>query len=297
EFLSAQRDLYGYLHDQTLRMINQGYTGSEIAERIVLPPALEQTWSARGYYGSVSHNVKAIYQRYMGWFDGNPSRLWQHPPVEAAKRHVDYMGGAEEVLRRAQQSFDDGDYRWVAQVLDYVIFADPDNAAAKTMQADTLEQLGYGSENGTWRNFFLTGAYELRYGSVGTPITANAPDLAGALTLQQIFDTIALRIDGPKAWDTTITIDWQLTDLDVLYRSALANGVLVHYALSGNDHPAPDATFTLTRPQLLGVIGGAVSLPDALKAGQVKVTGDPASFGRLAALLDSPDPNFAIVTP
>ena len=158
-FLSEQRDLYGYLHDQTLRMINQGYTGLEIAEIIELPPALRNAWHAHGYYGSVSHNVKAIYQRYMGWFDGNPAHLWEHPPVESAKRHVDFMGGADEVLRKARVCFDEGDFRWTAQVLNYVIFADPGNQQAKALQADTFEQLGYGAENGTWRNFYLTGAH------------------------------------------------------------------------------------------------------------------------------------------
>lgn len=166
DFLGQQRDLYGYLHDQTLRMLNQGRTGLEIAEDITLPPALADVWNTHGYYGSVSHNVKAIYQRYMGWFDGNPAHLWEHPPVESAKRHVEFMGGADEAVRKARASYDAGDFRWVAQVLNYVIFADPDHAEAKELQADTLEQLGYGSENGTWRNFFLMGAYELRNGPV-----------------------------------------------------------------------------------------------------------------------------------
>lgn len=168
EFLSVQRDLYGYLHDQTVRAINKGATGIEIAETFRLPPAVEQAWHTRGYYGSVSHNVKAIYQRYMGWFDGNPARLWEHPPVEAARRHVEFMGGAAEVVAKARKSYAEGDFRWVAQVLDYVIFADPGNTDATALQADTLEQLGFGAENGTWRNFFLMGAYELRNGPVGT---------------------------------------------------------------------------------------------------------------------------------
>ncbi len=157
-FLSEQRDLYAYLHDQTLRMLNQGMTGLEIAEEFQLPPALERAWHTHGYYGSVSHNAKAVYQRYLGWFDGNPAHLWEHPPVEAARRYVEFMGGADEVLRRAQQSFTDGDFRWVVQVVNHVLFADPGYAEARQLQADALEQLGYGSENGTWRNFYLMGA-------------------------------------------------------------------------------------------------------------------------------------------
>ncbi len=184
-FLSVQRDLYGYLHDQTLRAMNKGSVGIEIAEDIDLPPAIETAWHTHGYYGSVSHNVKAIYQRYMGWFNGNPANLWEHPPVASAKRHVEFMGGAKEVIAKARRSYDEGDFRWVAQVLNYVIFADPDNAEAKALQADTLEQLGYGSENGTWRNFFLMGAYELRNGGIGTPLSTASPDIAGALTVDQ----------------------------------------------------------------------------------------------------------------
>ena len=169
EFLAIQRDLYGYLHDQTLRLLNQGYNGAEIAEQIQLPPALEASWSTHGYYGSVSHNVKAIYQRYMGWFDGNPARLWPHPPEALAERYVDAIGGIDRVVELAQAAFDSGDFRWAATLLDHAVFADSDHAAARALYADTLEQLAYGAENGTWRNFYLSGATELRVGNFGTP--------------------------------------------------------------------------------------------------------------------------------
>ena len=171
---TIQRDLYGYLHDQTLRMLNQGLTGTEIAEAIELPPALERAWSTHGYYGSVSHNVKAIYQRYLGWFDGNPAHLWQHPPVERATRYVAAMGGADAVVAQARAAYDGGDLRWAVELLDHVVFAEPGHAAARELLADTYEQLGYGSENGTWRNFFLSGATELRHGQFGTPAAAGS---------------------------------------------------------------------------------------------------------------------------
>ena len=171
DYLSKQRDLYAYIHDQTLRMINRGLTGTEIAERFELPPSLEDAWHCRGYYGSVSHNVKAVYQRYMGWFDGNPAHLWEHPTTEGSERYVEFMGGAEATLEKARKSFEEGDYRWVAEVVNHVVFAEPDNAAALELQAAALEQLGLGAENATWRNFFLTGARELREGSQGTPTT------------------------------------------------------------------------------------------------------------------------------
>ncbi|MFF0454102.1 alkyl/aryl-sulfatase [Nocardia africana] len=296
EFLALQRDLYGYLHDQTVRALNKGALGIEIAEAIELPPAVAAAWHTHGYYGSVSHNVKAIYQRYMGWFEGNPATLWEHPPTESAKRHVDYMGGAEQVLKKARESFAAGDFRWVAQVLNYVIFAEPDNREARALQADTLEQLGYGSENGTWRNFFLMGAYELRNGSVGTPTVADAPDIAAALTVEQLFDAIALRIDGPKAWSADITIDWTVSDRNLVHRTQLRNGVLVHFDVSG-DMPAPDVTFTLSDADLHAALLGAKDMQQLIAAGAVTVDGDVSKLIELVGYLDAPDPDFAIVTP
>ncbi len=296
EFLAKQRDLYGYLHDQTLRALNKGATGIEIAESITLPPALEAAWHTHGYYGSVSHNVKAIYQRYMGWFDGNPATLWQHPPTESAKRHLEFMGGADAVVAKARDSFAAGDFRWVAQVLNYVIFAEPDHAEARALQADTLEQLGYGSENGTWRNFFLMGAYELRNGSVGTPTVAAAPDIAAALSVEQLFDAVALRVDGPRSWSADITIDWHVTDEDLVHRVHLSNGLLVHFDIDG-DLPAADATFTLTGAALHVALLGGKDIQQMVADSEISVAGNPAVLAELVGYLDNPDPDFAIVTP
>ena len=296
EFLSLQRDLYGYLHDQTLRALNQGATGIEIAENLELPPAVARAWHTHGYYGSVSHNVKAVYQRYMGWFDGNPATLWEHPPVDAARRHVEFMGGADEVVAKARKSYAEGDFRWVAQVLNYVIFAEPDHAEARTLQADTLEQLGFGSENGTWRNFFLMGAYELRNGPVGTPTRTDAPDIAAALSVEQVFDAIALRIDGPRAWDADITIDWRITDEGIDHRTHLRNGLLVHYDLDG-EASEPDVRLSLSRPDLIAAVVGGGDVAGMVGAGRIGVEGDAAKLTELIGYLDAPDPDFAIVTP
>ncbi|MEU4813372.1 alkyl sulfatase dimerization domain-containing protein [Nocardia fluminea] len=296
EFLSVQRDLYGYLHDQTLRALNQGVTGIEIAEDFPLPPAVVNSWSTHGYYGSVSHNVKAIYQRYMGWFDGNPATLWQHPPVASARRHVEFMGGADEAVAKARKVYDEGDFRWAAQVLNYVIFADPDNAEAKALQADTLEQLGYGAENGTWRNFFLMGAYELRNGNVGTPLATSSADISAALSVEQVFDALALRVDGPRAWDAKIVIDWRITDSGTVHRTELRNGLLVHFDVEG-DLPAAAATFALTEADLRAALLGGQDLAKMIGDGRVTVEGDPAELAELVGYLDAPDPDFAIVTP
>ncbi len=295
EFLAMQRDMYLYLHDQTLRMINQGHVGTEIAELMEIPPALVAAWHTHGYYGSVSHNVKAIYQRYLGWFDGNPAHLWQHPPVEAARRYVAAFGGADAAVNVAQRAFDEGDYRWCVEVLNHVLFSDETHAAARALQADAFEQLAYGCENGTWRNFYLGGATELRHGNFGTPTVASSPDLFGALTIGQIFDSLAIRVDGPRAWDLHLVISWIFTDVNVTYVTELRNGALNHRTASA---PHPDATtFTLTRATLGGLVTGAVSLPDALAAGTVSVDGDPMVLGTLVSVLADVDRAFAIVTP
>ncbi len=285
-YLALQRDLYAYLHDQTLRMLNRGMVGSEIAEAIQMPPALEAAWHARGYYGSVSHNVKAIYQRYMGWYDGNPAHLWGHIPVEAGKRYVAAMGGADAVLAIAREAFAQGDFRWVAELVNHLVFAEPDNEAAKALQADALEQLGFGSENGTWRSAYLAGATELRRGSFGTPVKTNAPELLAALTPSQIFDAIAIRVDGPKAWEETLSIGVALTDVGTSFRLDLRNGVLVHREASVD---GADVTIRTTGSALPGLLAGSTE--------GAAIEGDASVLARLMAVLEAPDPDFAIVTP
>jgi alkyl sulfatase BDS1-like metallo-beta-lactamase superfamily hydrolase len=293
-FLTQQRDLYAYLHDQTLRMMNRGRTGIEIAETIQLPPALEHSWHARGYYGSVSHNVKAIYQRYMGWYDGNPANLWRHPPVEAGRRYLEFMGGADAVVARAAESFAAGDFRWVAEVVSHVVFAEPEHAGARELLADTFEQLGYGAENGTWRCAYLSAAHELRHGGFGTPATTAAPDLFAQLTPEQWFDALAIRVDGPRAWHDRLTIDVVLSDLAQTHRLSLSNGVLSH---TGSPGPtSPDLSLRLPMPALTGLLTGQVG-PDQFAAAGIALDGDAGALARLLAVLDEPDPDFAIVTP
>jgi alkyl sulfatase BDS1-like metallo-beta-lactamase superfamily hydrolase len=293
EFLGIQRDLYAYLHDQTLRLINQGLVGSEIAEEITLPPALENAWSTRGYYGTVSHNVKAIYQRYMGWFNGNPATLWEHTPVEKAKRYVEAIGGVDAVVTKGRAAFDAGDYRWAAELLGHAVFAEPDHAAARAALADTYEQLGYGSENGTWRNFYLSGATELRGKQFGTPTETNAPDVIAQLTPAMLFDAIAIQVNGPKAWDERLSIDVVLSDVDERYRLWLRNGALT-YSSADQDGDA-DVTLTTVKRSLPALAAGLTA--DALAKAGIEVSGDASVLGRLGAVLEPGDKNFAIVTP
>ena len=295
EFLAMQRDMYLYLHDQTLRLINQGYVGAEISEMLEMPPALEASWHTHGYYGSVSHNVKAVYQRYLGWYDGNPANLWPHPPVEAARRYVKAMGGPEATLEVAQMAYADGDYRWAAEVCKHLLFADDSNSDARALQAATFEQLGFGAENGTWRSSYLAGTKELRDGNFGSPSTTASEDLLAALTVPQVFDSIAVRIDGPKAWDQHLMLSWVITDLGTTYMTELRNGTLNHRTVSA---PVPNTTtFTLTRPQLIGLVTGSLDLVAAITDGSVVVDGDAAQLGSLVGLIAPVDSAFAIVTP
>ncbi|WP_308798152.1 alkyl/aryl-sulfatase [Agromyces silvae] len=288
-FLGVQRDLYGYLHDQTLRLLNQGYQGAEIAEMLRMPPSLEREWSTHGYYGSVSHNVKAVYQRYMGWFDGNPARLWPHPPKELAERYVAAIGGVDRVVEVAQDAYDGGDLRWAATLLDHAVFAEPTHETARRLYADTLEQLGYGSENGTWRNFFLSGATELREGNFGTPTAANAPDILAELSPEQVFDAIAITVDGPKAWDLDLAFDVTISDLERNFHVTLRNGVLIYVEKPAASDPA--LRMTLEKARLIRLVGGDLS-PDGLG-----IEGDLGVLQQLLGVLSPGDTNFEIVVP
>ena len=259
-----------------------------------MPPALEEQWHTHGYYGSVSHNVKAIYQRYMGWYDANPANLWPHPPEELAAHYVAAMGGRDGALAVARQAWDDGDYRWCAEVGKHLVFADDSDTEARELLADALEQLGFGAENGTWRNAYLAGATELRSGAFGTPATTS-PDMALALSVTQVFDSIAVRVDGPAAWDEHLLIAWHISDEETTYLTELRNGALHHRTVA--EGPDDVTTFTLTRRSLIGLITGSLDLGAALGDGTVGVDGDPEVLGRLVGLLGPVDPDFSIVTP
>jgi alkyl sulfatase BDS1-like metallo-beta-lactamase superfamily hydrolase len=291
EFLSVQRDMYAYLHDQTLRLLNRGYTGVEIAEMFQMPPALERAWHTHGYYGSVSHNVKAVYQRYMGWFDGNPGRLWPHPPEALAPRYVDAMGGIDRVVELAQAAFDSGDFRWAATLLDHAVFTDSDHAAARALYADTLEQLAYGAENATWRNFFMSGATELRDGNFGTAVTAASISMLNQLTAEQLFDSFALRVDGPRSWDLNIAIDISFADLATNYRLTLRNGVLVYRKVAAEPATADVVVKLDSKFRLLLVVAGDLTSPG------LDISGDQTALQAFLGVLDEPDQNFNIVTP
>jgi alkyl sulfatase BDS1-like metallo-beta-lactamase superfamily hydrolase len=295
EFLSLQRDMYAYLHDQTLRLLNQGYTGAEIAEMFQMPPALDLVWHTRGYYGSVSHNVKAVYQRYMGWFDGNPARLWPHPPEALASRYVDAIGGIDRVVELAKAAFDSGDFRWAATLLDHAVFTDSEHAAARALYSDTLEQLAYGAENATWRNFFMSGAAELRDGNFGTAVQVASPTMLSQLTPEQIFDSLAIRVNGPRSWDLDLAFDITFAgsdaDSDANYRLTLRNGVLVYRKV------APDAASATVTVRLAGKTRLLTAAFGDFTSPGLELSGDQTALHSLLGALDAPDPSFNIITP
>jgi len=295
-FLKDQRDMYKYLHDQTLRLMNEGYTMNEIAETIKLPASLAKQWYTRSYYGTVSYNVKSIYQKYLGWYDGNPAHLNPLPPVESGKKYVEYMGGPQAVIAMARKDYDNGEYRWVAQVMNNVVFAYPDNQEARNLEADALEQLAYQSESGVWRNCYLTAASELRQGINGTYKKGTAvAELAKAMTIPMIFDIMGVRLNGPKAEGKTITVNWNFTDTGEKYVLTLENSVLVYS--SGKPAPDADATLTLSRATLNSILAGETTFLRELMSNNLEIEGDALKLNDLMSLQDNFDPMFNVVMP
>lgn len=295
-YLEKQRDLYKYIHDQTLRLANHGLTPLEIAEEIALPPTLASEWYTRDYYGTLSHNAKAVYQRYLGWFDGNPAHLRPLPPVEAAKRYVEFMGGADALLGKARASYDKGDYRWVAEVVNHLVFADPANAEARHLQADALEQLGYQAESGPWRGFYLTAAMELR--NPRPPSPTPRPGASGqvrALPAEQLLDSLSVRLNGPKAGAKRYTFNVSFTDTGETYLLSLENAVLHH--AKGKKSAKPDASLSIAKPAFAELVLHEKKLDALIAAKLASVDGDAAALADFVELLDIFDFWFEIVMP
>jgi alkyl sulfatase BDS1-like metallo-beta-lactamase superfamily hydrolase len=294
--IRQQRDLYKFAHDQTIRLMNHGLTPAEIAETIKLPTSLEGAWHARGYYGHIRHNVKAIYQKYLGWYDANPVNLDPLPPVASGKKYVEYMGGADAILKRARTDFAKGEFRFVAQAVSHLVFADPDNAAARALLADTLEQLGYAAESATWRNAYCFGAQELRLGLPKAPPRPTMPrETLAALRTGQLWDVLGVRLNGPKAEGTHIVLNWSFTDTKEDFILTLENCALTY--ISGAQSPAADAGFTLARGTLDEVIAKQTSFPEAVAAGKITSTGNAMRLAELMGLMDEFPRMFEIVEP
>lgn len=297
EYLADQRDMYAFIDSQTLRLINRGLGPTEIAAELTsLPPRLASKWYSRDYYGSLSHNVRAVYQRYMGFYDGNPATLNPLPPRETGEHYVKALGGAERVLTLAKQAYDNGDYRWVAELTRHLIFAQPDHRAARELQADALEQLGYQSENATWRNAYLTGAQELRNGVATTASKGgSADDLVRALTPSLFFDYLGVRVDAAKAAAQDLTINWRFTDMNESYALTLRNGVLTHR--DHTQHAKADVQVSMSKATLDLIALKQTGFLKETKSGGIVISGEREKFMRFMAQLDEPDGRFNIVTP
>ncbi|EBP0190187.1 MBL fold metallo-hydrolase [Salmonella enterica] len=294
DYIGKYRDTIKYIHDQTLHLVNQGYTMNEIGDMIKLPKNLENNWASRGYYGSVSHNARAVYNYYLGYYNGNPADLHPYGQVEMGKRYVKALGGSAHAINLARDAYRQGDYRWAAELLKQVIAANPGDQAAKNLQADTFEQLGYQAESATWRGFYLTGAKELREGvHKFNHGTTNSPDTIKGMTVEMLFDYMAVRLDSSKAAGKDISLNFNLSDGDNL-NLTLENSVL-NYRQSLQ--PKSDASFYMSRTDLHDVLTGQAKMADLVKAKKVKVIGNAVKLDEIIGCLDNFDLWVNIVTP
>lgn len=293
EFLEKQRDLARYIHDQSLHLLNQGFVASEIADALQLPPELELPWYDRDYYGSIEQAARAVYQRHVGDHEPGPASLDPLPPAAAARKYVEYMGGASAVIDKARADFERGEYRWVAEALRHVLFADPSDPAAKGLLADAYEQLGYQSESVAWRAEYLQAALELRQGPLAAPASAT-PDSVRAMPLERLFATWAVRLDAQKAAGKRLSLVFSFSDLEQQWALTLQNSVLTP---SRQTPPTPDATITLTRATLDALTLGESTPEQAIASGQWAVTGRAEAVSELLAMLDTFPPGFEIVAP
>lgn len=296
DFLIKQRDLYKYIHDQTLRLANAGFTPREIAEQIKLPDSLRTFFPNRGYYGTLRQNAKAVYQSYFGWFDGNPANLDPLPPEASAARYVEFMGGPDAMLKKAHASFDKGDYRWVAEVMNHLVFAQPDNKAAKQLLAAAYDQMGYQAESGVWRNEYLSAAYELRHGPPERGINlANTIELLRRTPLSRFFDSMAARLNGPKAEGKKLTVNIIFSDLKESHVLKLENAVLHHKQMEPD--PSANASITLTHNLFLRMIVGQAGIKDTIFSDDLATSGSKIDLVRFLSLFEKPDPKFNIALP
>ncbi|TNE76665.1 MAG: MBL fold metallo-hydrolase, partial [Gammaproteobacteria bacterium] len=306
DFLIKQRDTYKFIHDQSVRLMNQGATPREIAETLKLPEALNQDFHNQGYYGTVSHNAKAVYQNYMGWFTANPAQLNPLPESESARRYVEMMGGEEQVVEKARSEFESASdmdvtegqktYRWLAELLNQVVFANPDNKDAKALLANVYDQLGYQAESGPWRDFYLTGAYELRNGAPEVGIKpAMMKDILLHTPVSLFFDSMAVRLNAEDADGENVTIKITFTDLGESYLLTLQNSVL-HNRVVSEDTPA-DATLAITRPLFVDVLIGEAGLKELLFSDDIRFEGSKLDLISFFGMLDKPQGRFNIVTP
>ncbi len=291
DYLEKQRDVYQYINDQTLRLINKGHTIEEVGRIVKLPNSLSDEWYNSEFYGTVNHNAKAVYQRYLGWYNGNPVDLNKLFPEESAKKYVEYMGGESLILNKAKKSFEDGEYQWVAEVTKQVIYANPSNKDAKLLCADALEQLGYIAESGPWRNVYLMGAQELRYGII--PITGSfiSEAVLNNLPLKDVLYLLSIRLDGFNAGDLNYKINFIITDRKESALTEVRRGIFRYL----NDKLDEDAAVTVIMPKdILYDLATTNKNPDSSK---IKINGDINKWNIFLQLRDTINQSFNIITP
>ena len=294
-YLANQRDTYRYIHDRALHLANKGLVMDELGSESFMPKGLAADAASRGYYGTLSHNLRAVYNFYLGYYDGNPATLNQLPPADSAKRYVAAMGGEAAVIATGRKAFADGDYRWVAELMNHAVFANPNSTEARALQADALEQLGYQAESAPWRNAYLLGAQELRTSPQPNPISSSGPDAVRGMSNELLFDFIALRLDHTKTDGLKAAINMVFTDVNEIWALELSNSVLNN--TKGRVLKNPDVTLTLTRPAFLAMLLQGKTLPELVQAGMTKVEGNPQAFGAVVANIVAFEPLFNIVTP
>lgn len=294
-YLKRQRDTYKFIHDQSVRLASRGLTPREIAETIEMPRSLAEDFATRGYYGTVRHNSKAVYQFYFGWYDGNPANLDPLPPEAEGKRYVDAIGGAEAVLAQAEEAYASGDYRWTATLLNNLVFAEPDNEPARFLLAETYDQLGYRAESGPWRDNYLTGASELRHGPKATQLDVSSNAILSNIPLDKFFTSIAVRIDAEKAEGKNLTLNFHFRDVGETYVVNIENSVMHHWKKSAV--PDADATVTLTRGFWLKILGRKASIRELVFSDELDIEGSDLKVLSFFMMLDRGVPGFPIVTP
>ncbi|ANP47154.1 alkyl/aryl-sulfatase [Candidatus Viadribacter manganicus] len=293
DFIASHRDAYKYLHDQTVRLMNAGYTDREIAEQVRLPEALSARWFNHGYYGTMMHNSRAVYQRYMGWYDANPANLNPLPPAEEGERFVRAMGGPDRVLAEGQRAFDEGDYRWAARVLNHLVFAAPDNTAARQLLARTHRQMAYQAESAIWRNMYLVAARELEQGPPTRSQPTQSADLVAATPTSYILDLLAVRLNPERLGARRYAFNLVFPERNERFAVTIANGVLVHE----RDQTVAAAP-TITSPRAVFLQAMATQgMARAVLSGQIRIQGNRRSLEGLGEVFDNPEPNFPIVTP
>ena len=295
-FLTLQRDVYRWMHDQTMRLANKGYTATEISAALTLPDEFLANDHTRGYYGDLVHNSKAVYQRYLSWYDANPANLNKYQPTEAGARYVALAGGADALLKNARAAFDAGDYRWVVELVNHLVFADPTNTAARHLQADALEQLGYQAESSTFRNAYLMGAQELRQ---GPPKPASnqvrGRGLLLAMTVEQVFDSLAVRMKSEELGGVSVCVNWDFTDTKEQWVLGISNRTL-YYTPSSQSNTAA-ATVRLARTTLIDVVTQSTTFVDQIQAGNIVIDGDAAALLGIFGNIDTFETGFPIVEP